>query len=301
MTNASPPSLAPGARLGRYRIERVLGEGSFSTVYLAHDTTLDLDVGIKVLHPDVNEGVVARFRREIVFSRRIAHPGICRVFDLHEDGALKYLTMEHIEGTTLASAMNHGVMPVRRALHIARGLADAASAAHDVGVVHCDLKPGNVMLRAREPLSGTHDAVVVLDFGAATVGVDPSRRGNAVGSPHYLAPEVWKGEAPTAQSDLYAIGVILYGCLTGQLPYGAHDVVELVLQIRHSTPVAPSALQRDIPPEVDDVVARAMAVEPAQRFADARALMGALDDARRAVPLALGRRRDRAATSFRSS
>src|SRR5690606_15760654 len=151
-----------GSRLDRYRLEHVVGQGAFSTVYRAFDTALSLPVVIKVLHADASEAAVTRFRNEIFFSRRVHHPGFCRIFELHEedgaDGPLRYLTMEHVEGRTLGDVMNEGPMSSTRALSIARALCDVVAAAHDQGVVHGDLKPGNIMVRREIPRSSDRRA-----------------------------------------------------------------------------------------------------------------------------------------------
>jgi serine/threonine-protein kinase len=287
--------LAPKALLGRYRLDAVVGQGAFSTVWSAHDTALDLPVVIKVLADDASPSAIERFRREILFSRRLEHPGFNRIFELHEDvtsdGVLRWLTMSPVRGRTLGDVMNEGLLPPRRALALARALGDVMAAAHEQGIVHGDLKPSNVMVRPRSDSSpprrldaGDHDGadfadeVVVLDFGAATaVDIeDPSVR---VGSLRYMAPELFTERRPSPQSDVWAIGVILYGALTGAFPHDGDTERAIAESARAGRPRPPSALRKGLPAVVDDVVLRALAPSRRDRWASGRALADALDDA----------------------
>src|SRR3990167_7855131 len=173
--------LHDGEQLGRFRVERLLGKGASGVVYLAVDTGLDTRVALKVLHSWVVEDEITRerFKREIVLTRRIAHPGVCRTFEFHQEGDARFITMEFIEGKTLAGLLTEagGRIEVGRTLRIIRKVAQALGAAHEAGVLHRDLKPANVMVR-------TDDEPVILDFGTATAA-DVSRvtrPGLAVGS-----------------------------------------------------------------------------------------------------------------------
>lgn len=280
------PTLAEGARLDRYRLEHVVGQGAFSTVYRAFDTALSLPVVIKVLHADASEAAVTRFRNEIFFSRRVHHPGFCRIFELHEeagpDGPLRYLTMEHVEGRTLGDVMNEGPMSSTRALSIARALCDVVAAAHDQGVVHGDLKPGNVMVRREIPRSSDRrseprDELVVLDFGAASAK-DVRDTGVRVGSVRYMAPELFEGERPSPQSDLWAIGVIAYGCLTGHYPFNG-TTERVVAEATRQPPPLPSSEEPDLSAVVDEVVGRALQRDRKERYADCRVFALALEEA----------------------
>jgi serine/threonine-protein kinase len=279
-----------GHVLDRYRLDAVVGHGAWSTVYRATDMALSLPVVVKVLSPEASADAVERFRNEILFSRRVHHPGFCRIYELHEDetfdGPLRYLTMELVQGRTLGDLMNEGPMDVRRALSIARSLCDVAAAAHSQGVIHGDLKPGNVMVRAvgerrfserrAERRQEPRDELVVLDFGAA-FAKDVGGSAVRVGSVRYMAPELFEQEPPSPQSDVWAIGVILYGCLTGGYPFdGARE--QDVAEATRRPPPPPSQARGTLPPDVDGVVLRALERQRSERFADCRAFASALDD-----------------------
>lgn len=285
--------IAPGQRLGRYRLDAVIGHGAFSTVWKAHDTSLDLPVVVKVLADDASEAAVERFRREIVFSRRVSHPGFSRIFELHEeetfDGPLRYLTLELVEGRTLGDLMNEGPMAPQRALTIARDLCEIVSAAHDQGVVHGDLKPSNIMLRAAGKRNVTDrwtepkDNLVILDFGAATAK-DVRDTGVRVGSVRYMAPELFEmsqTQLPSPQTDVWAIGVVAYGCLVGRYPFDGATDRDVAEAARRNEPKKPSEQRKGIPAVVDDAVLRALRRDRAERYPDCRSFRRALDEALR--------------------
>jgi serine/threonine-protein kinase len=279
------PTLPAGHLVGRYRIDALLGQGAWSTVYRVTDTSLNLPVVLKVLSPMASPTVVERFKNEILFSRRVNHPGFCRIFELHDqqttEGPLRSLTMELIEGRTLGDVMNEGPMPPGRALAIARSLCDVTAAAHEQGVVHGDLKPGNVMVRTpssrrrRDRRGEARDELVVLDFGAATA-TDLNVGGGRVGSLRYMAPELFAQEAPSSQSDVWAIGVILYGCLTGGYPFEGRTELELAAATRRP-PSPPSSVRPALPAHLDTLVLSALAPERAARYADCRAFAAGID------------------------
>jgi serine/threonine protein kinase len=280
------PTLAVGHSLGRYRVDAVVGVGASSTVYRATDTALQLPVVLKVLATDASPSTVSRFRNEILFSRRVAHPGFCRIYELHEeetfDGPLRFLTMELVDGRTLGDVMNEGLLPPLRALQVARTLCDVVAAAHDEGVVHGDLKPGNIMVRtANAARRGGRDELVVLDFGAASAK-DVDDTGARVGSLRYMAPELFEREKPSPQSDVWAIGVILYGCLTGRYPFDGANALAVARATR-TAPSPPSAMLSSVgtpwPASVDDVVLRALSRSRRERYVDCRAFAVSLDEA----------------------
>ena len=278
-----------GHLLGRYRLHAVVGHGAWSTAYRATDTALSLPVVVKVLSPEASADTVERFRNEILFSRRVHHPGFCRIYELHEDetfdGPLRYLTMELVQGRTLGDLMNEGPMDIRRAVSIARSLCDVAAAAHAQGVIHGDLKHGNIMVRAgaerradrrSERRQEARDELVVLDFGAA-FAKDVSGSAVRVGSVRYMAPELFEQEPPSPQSDVWAIGVILYGCLTGGYPFDGGSEKD-VAEATRRPPIATSQHRRELSADVDTVVMRALERHKAERFVDCRAFATALDD-----------------------
>jgi serine/threonine-protein kinase len=278
----------PGQSIGRYRLTRELGRGAMGQVFLAEDTVLGQAVCLKLLHPHYlhHAEAVARFTRELVLARRISHPGVCRLYDLHEDGGQRFITMEFIEGAPLKSLVGRGasVIGVGRALRLVRNLCLGLAAAHDKGVVHRDLKPGNIMVRA-----GTDDDVCILDFGIAaaddTAAQGLTRPGIALGTRLYIAPEVWAGQPATARSDLFAVGVILFRLLTGEMPWaGGEDDLDVLDRMRRESPRRVSSLRPEVGPAVDALLARALAVDPAARIPDAHAFVAALDDALAGLP-----------------
>ncbi len=281
------PVLPPGHLVGRYRVDAVVGQGAWSTVYRVTDTSLNLPVVLKVLSPMASPTVVERFKNEILFSRRVNHPGFCRIFELHEEqtfeGPLRFLTMELIEGRTLGDVMNEGPMAPVRAVDVARSLCDIVAAAHEQGVVHGDLKPGNVMVRAPstrrrlERRGEQRDELVVLDFGAATAR-DLNAGSGRVGSLRYMAPELFAHDPPSPQSDVWAIGVILYGCLTGGYPFDGKSELEVAAATRRPPP-PPSTLRPGLPTHLDAVVLQALMPDKAARVADCRAFAALLDEA----------------------
>lgn len=264
-----------GDRLGRFRLDREIGQGSHGVVFAATDTALDAQVAVKILHPWLTQDTAVRdrFKRELLLARRIAHPGVCRLFDLHEEGEAFFITMEYVEGQTLLSILkNEGRLQPLRAVRILRGVCQALAAAHQAGVIHRDLKPANIIVRAGE-------APMILDFGTATAG-DVSRvtrPGTAVGSMRFIAPEVFTGVSPSIATDVYSLGVVSYVVLAGKLPYNAAaGAIEMLELIRTQPPMRLDAAQPDIPKSLADVVGKSMEKSPEARFKSAKELDEAL-------------------------
>jgi serine/threonine protein kinase len=277
---------------GRYRIDRLLGEGGMGAVYEAEHTHMRKRLAVKVLHQEMSHlpEVVARFEREAMAAAHIDHPNVAAAtdFGMLEDGSF-FLALEYVEGQSLRDVVAGGRLELGRALHIVSQMAQALHRAHALGIVHRDLKPENVMLVERE---NDPDFVKVLDFGIAKVPVgelaseEPAasaasgapkiltQMGMVYGTPEYMAPEQALGQAVDARADLYAVGVMLYEMLCGTRPFDHDSKVSLLGM--HVTARVPPFMERCpealVPPEVEAIVMRLMKKEATERFTDAREL-----------------------------
>ena len=261
-----------GDNLGRFTIRRELGRGSHGAVYAAEDTLLGESVALKLLQPmrGGDDRLQARFKRELVLTRRVSHPGVCRLYDLHTDDDLLYISMQLITGDSLANLLRKRSPSSLEVLHILRGLCSALGAAHAEGVVHRDLKPANIMI--------TDDQrVVILDFGIATAsGVGQlTKPGEALGSVPFIPPEVWKDEPAGPAGDQYAVGVTGFIALARRLPYPGETPLDVFDAIKGPRPTIWTAVP-DVDPELEEAVLKAMAVAPADRFPDIGAFDAAL-------------------------
>ena len=259
----------------RYELGAVLGRGGMARVYEGRDRKLDRKVAVKVLsHPyDRDEAYLERFRREAHAAARLNHPNVVAIFDSESDDGTHYIVTELVDGETLAGllARERSLSP-ERAVGIATQVSRGLAAAHERGVVHRDIKPGNVMLT-----SDHH--VKVLDFGIArATGVESlTRTGHMLGSASYLSPEQSRGEPGDARSDIYAMGCVLFEMLTGRPPFVADSPVAALYQ-HVNEPVVPPSTLVSIPPSLEDVVLRCLGKDPADRFASAEDLAGALGE-----------------------
>lgn len=271
-TSVTPPSLAPLA--SRYRLGEVLGAGGMATVYEAIDERLQRAVAVKILRPDMaaRADVRARFEAEARAAARLTHPNVVAVFDTGEDDGVPFLVMEQLPGETLADRLPTD--DVDWVLRVAGDVLGALGAAHAAGIVHRDVKPGNILIAA-------DGCAKVADFGIAkslevAAAADLTSTNQIVGTPAYVAPERILGEPATIRSDLYAVGVVLYEALGGRKPFEGSTPVATAYAIRHEEPPALSSLRSDLPPHVVAAVERAMARDPEARFADAAELAAAL-------------------------
>ena len=263
----------PGALLaGRYRVVAMLGKGGMGEVYRADDLTLGQPVALKFLPEAVanNPSAVERFRNEVRTARQVSHPNVCRVYDVGEIDGQLFLSMEYVDGEDLGSLLRRiGRLPADKAVEIARRLCAGLAAAHEKGVLHRDLKPGNVMLDGR-------GQVLLTDFGLA--GLADQIEGAEVrsGTPAYMAPEQLAGKEVTVKSDIYALGLVLYEIFTGKRPFEAKTLQELVRARSETAPVSPSSLVRELDPVVERVILRCLQSDPAQRPSSALAVAAAL-------------------------
>jgi serine/threonine protein kinase len=273
---------------GRYRIIELLGEGGMGAVYRGEHVTLHKRVAVKFLHPELSRAtdVVSRFQREAQAAAILDHPNVVAAHDFgrDEDGSF-FLVMDFVDGQTLGALLDKEPrLTPARVLHIARHVGAALARAHEMGIVHRDLKPDNIVLVQRD---GDAEFAKVIDFGIAKVnqrmakGQSLTQVGMVFGTPEYMAPEQALGAEVDNRADLYALSVVLFECLTGRRPFDAEDVVSL-LGMQMSSPV-PKLLEAapdlDVPSDLDDFFAKAMAKKPADRYATASELVEALSRA----------------------
>jgi beta-lactam-binding protein with PASTA domain/predicted Ser/Thr protein kinase len=266
---------------GRYRVISRLGSGGMADVYLAQDQLLGREVAVKILHHHFAEDqeFVERFRREASSAAALSHPNIVAIFDRGQWNGTYYIAMEYVAGRSLkALVREQGPLDPAVAIDIVLQILRAARFAHRRGVIHRDLKPHNVIIdeegRAR-----------VTDFGIARAGAsDMTLTGSIMGTAQYLSPEQAQGYEVSGSSDLYSVGVILYELLTGAVPFEGETAVAIAYKQVSATPRAPSELNPAIPPSLDAVVLRALAKDPAERYADADELMVALQHERDLLP-----------------
>ena len=263
---------------GRYRLEGRLGFGGMSTVHVATDQRLERRVAVKLLaeHLADDPTFVSRFQREAQAAARLVHPNIVQVFDSGQDeGSGQYfIVMEYIEGSSCAEILrDQSWIEVDEAIAIIDQACEGLHYAHRHGVVHRDVKPGN-LLRARE------GEVKLADFGIAKATEQSSitQVGSVLGTAAYLAPEQARGEEAGPRADLYALGVVTYQLISGRLPYEASSLTELALKQQQETPAMLDTLVAAVTPELADAVAIALAVDPADRYQTAREMGRALTD-----------------------
>jgi tRNA A-37 threonylcarbamoyl transferase component Bud32 len=276
--------LEPGAVvLDRYTIVREIGRGGMGAVYLADDSKLSERVALKVfatISAADPELAAERFRREAQAARRITHPNVVRIHDLHEDGRLLFLTMELIEGDTLAAFLRkRDPLPVSEALAVLGEVALGVSAAHAAGVIHRDIKPQNVIVGASPAASGAGSRVVkVIDFGLAstTFLAGMTATGMILGTAEYMAPEQVRGTVCDARADVYALGALAYHVFCGHPPFRGDTPIAVGFAQLTEPPRPPRELRPEIPEGVERAILRALAKDPAARFADAAAFRKAL-------------------------
>ena len=270
---------------GRYRLVRAIARGGMAEVWEAQDEILGRRVAVKVLHPHLaaDESFLARFRREAIAAARLAHPNVVATFDTGVDDGVAYIVMELVDGHTLRQELaEHGALTPVRAIHVASQVADALDYAHRSGVIHRDVKPGNILLTEDE-------RVKVADFGIAKAAIetledatgtavanDLTQSGAIVGTAKYLSPEQVNGDAVDGRSDVYALGVVLYEMLCGRAPFLGDTDVAVAMQHATATPLSPRQVRAGIPRPLEAIVLRAMEKSPEQRFPSAAEMHSAL-------------------------
>ncbi len=261
---------------GRYRLLQRIGSGGMADVWLAEDPHLQRRVALKILHRRFAQDreFVERFRREAESAAGLSHPNIVAVFDRGDVEGTYYIAMQLLEGRSLKELIDQGLTP-ERSVSLIRQVLEGAGYAHRHGVVHRDLKPQNVIV-------DDEGKATVTDFGIARAGASEiTQAGSVMGTPHYLSPEQAQGQAVTAVSDLYSIGVMLYEALAGRVPFEADSAVAIAMKQVSHTPQRPSSINPAVTPALDAAVMRALEKDPGQRFQSAAAFIAALDAAGR--------------------
>jgi serine/threonine-protein kinase len=271
---------------GRYRLEARLGEGGMGVVYRARHVLIDRVVALKLIRPDLRGETHLRawMLREARAANRVDHAHIIDIHDIGEteEGEL-YLVMEYLVGTPLSAELARGPMPVARGVDVLEQMCAALARAHDLGVVHRDLKSDNILLTHR---GGRKDYVKILDFGLAAIARDPrlAPKGAVFGTPEYMSPEQARGEEAGPQSDLYALGVLFFEMLTGQLPFRSSDRETLLEMQRTQPPPRPRAIRPDAHPQGELIVTRLLEKDARKRFQDAHHLQEELKALQRSLP-----------------
>lgn len=280
------PKTALPKTIGRYEIVREIGRGAMGVVYEGRDLSLMRPVALKtlLLEPiadELRETFEKRFYQEARAAASLQHPCIVVVYEIGIDAAAEafFMSLEFLRGRTLEDVIAEGPLPWREALRIASRLADALSHAHENGIVHRDIKPGNVMIQRKgEPK--------IMDFGVAKL--DSSKltsQGDVLGSPGYMAPEQALEARVDARSDLFSLGTVLYESLTGKRAFGTGTFSEILMRLAYEHPAPPSRIVKDIPGAVDDIVAHALAKNPDERYAKADHMVEDIEDALAERPL----------------
>ncbi len=255
-------------RLGRYRIVSEIGRGAMGVVYRGEDSMLGRAVAVKTVlmtfASEDHEGYLARFRQEARAMGALNHPAIISVYDYGNEGDIAYMAMELLEGRELRDLLSQSRLPLARAVEIAATVAEGLAFAHARGVVHRDIKPGNIMVledgRAK-----------IMDFGIARVRASDvkTQTGMMMGSPKYMSPEQILGEPADHRSDIFSLGVVLYEMLAGAPPFAGDDIPQLMYQVCNARSSPPSRLDPEVPEVLDLVVAKALEKAPEARYQDA--------------------------------
>ncbi len=274
-------AIAPGPRrLGRYLLDHEMGSGGAGAVYAARDTELDVQVCVKTFHEGISKSpnTLLRIKREVLLSRRVSHPGVCRVFDFQSVDGQPLVIMEYVEGRPMYELMHVGEpMPLGQALDMILQLTDAVAAAHDVDVVHRDLKPDNILVT---PEGRTK----IIDFGIATAGdmEELTSPGVILGTLDFIAPEIWTGERADAGADIWALGTLAYLLLSGRLPYEVREDYGIYEAVKRADAVPIHELVPGLSPAVGHAIMGALEKDPNKRYRHGRLFHQALEAAMRA-------------------
>jgi eukaryotic-like serine/threonine-protein kinase len=278
--------LPPGAVIGnRYQIIQILGEGGMGAVYKAKDLELSRVIALKVIRPELasNPEILQRFKQELILARQVTDRNVIRIFDLGESAGIKFITMEYVEGQSLYQILKEkGKLPVSETVEIMRQMLRGLQAAHREGVIHRDLKPGNIMRDAQ-------GRVVVMDFGLARslAGDGMTRTGTMMGTMEYMSPEQAQAKELDARSDIFTSGLICYELLTGKMPYHADSVVASLLKRMQERAIPPSDWDASIPQPVSELVSRCLERDPAERWQSAEEILERIDEIQGKRPMSV--------------
>jgi eukaryotic-like serine/threonine-protein kinase len=273
-------------QVGQYRLVRPIGSGGMGEVYLAEHQMMKRPVAIKLIRPSkaADKQALARFEREVRATAKLSHWNTIEIFDYgRADDGTFYYVMEYLPGLSLGDLVEkHGPIPPARAIHLLMQTCDALSEAHSHGLIHRDIKPGNVFAAQR---GGVYDVAKLLDFGLAkpistdSVPVQLTQEGSITGSPLYMSPEQTLGDSePDERCDIYSLGAVAYYLLTGRPPFEGDKAIKVILAHAHEAVVPPSRHRPDLPSDLERVVLRCLAKNPAERYASAAALRRALSE-----------------------
>jgi eukaryotic-like serine/threonine-protein kinase len=288
---APPPTpgstlLQTGTMIGsRYEIMQVLGEGGMGAVYKAKDLELNRIIALKVIRPELasNPEILQRFKQELILARQVTDRNVIRIFDLGDAGGIRFITMEYVEGQTLHQILRkQGKLPVPESMEIMRQMLSGLQAAHREGVIHRDLKPGNIMRDAQS-------RIVVMDFGLARslAGDGMTRTGTMLGTMEYMSPEQAQAKELDARSDIFTVGLICYELLTGKTPYHADSVVASLLKRVQERAVPPSDWDSSIPQPVSELVSKCLERDPADRWQSAQEVLDRVDEIQGKRPMSV--------------
>ncbi|MHC9542011.1 MAG: Stk1 family PASTA domain-containing Ser/Thr kinase [Vulcanimicrobiota bacterium] len=256
----------------RYRIIEKIGSGGMADVYKCHDERLDRIVALKVLKSDLSKDSEfrSRFHREAVSAAKLSHPNIISVFDIEEDGGIQFIVMEYLESNSLKAFISSQKKGIQEStlVNILRPILSALTFAHQQGIIHRDLKPHNILI-------GKDGSVKVTDFGIAKALFSDTltQTGSLIGSVHYFSPEQAQGKPAAATADLYSLGVLIFECLTGRLPFDGDNMVAIALKHVQETPPSPSSINPSITPDMEKIIMKALLKDPLKRYQSAEEML----------------------------
>ncbi len=269
----------------RYQIVERIGVGGMAEVYRAQDSVLGRTVAVKVMLPQYAEdpSFAARFRQEAASAANLSSPYIVNVYDWGQDSGTYYIVMEYVRGSDLKTAIKQrGPINQRKVAEIGSQVCQALSVAHNMDIIHRDIKPQNIMVQP-------DGNVKVMDFGIARAKNSDAEKTSAVlGTAHYISPEQAQGKDLSSTSDIYSLGIVLYESVTGQLPFDGPDAVSVAMKQVQEAPVAPSQIKPDIDPSLEAIIMKAIEKDPANRFQTAQEMRGALNDFLAGRPVSFG-------------